>query len=100
MGFKKFKYNSYSFSLIIAEGEVKVNQLAGAKDRKCGFLYGELDLARFNKPWSFAVDLKGNVYFADKTNPAIRKINNTGPNLLLVFLFYYNFIIMCGVTYY
>ncbi|XP_075658346.1 uncharacterized protein LOC142628191 isoform X1 [Castanea sativa] len=60
------------------ESKVKVNRLAGASDRNGGYADGELDSARFNKPRSFAVDLKGNVYVADKTNHAIRKISNTG----------------------
>ncbi|XP_065635860.1 uncharacterized protein LOC112004847 [Quercus suber] len=60
------------------ESKVQVNRLAGASDRNGGYADGELDSARFNKPRSFAVDLKGNVYVADKTNHAIRKISNTG----------------------
>lgn len=84
MGFKKFKDKSYIFCLIIAD-TVKVNWLAGASDRNGGYADGELDSARFNKPRSFAVDLKGNVYVADKTNHAIRKISTTGPNSQLSF---------------
>ena len=85
IGFKKFKDKSYTFSLIIAESKVKVNRLAGASDRNGGYADGELDSARFNKPRSFAVDLKGNVYVADKTNHAIRKISNTSPSSQLSF---------------
>lgn len=43
-----------------------------------GFSDGELDSAMFNKPKSFAVDLKGNLYVADKSNHAIRKISKSG----------------------
>ncbi|KAK7843188.1 protein suppressor of quenching 1 [Quercus suber] len=62
----------------VSKSKVQVNRLAGASDRNGGYADGELDSARFNKPRSFAVDLKGNVYVADKTNHAIRKISNTG----------------------
>ncbi len=63
-------------SLVIAESEFTVKKLAG--DEKGGYSDGESGSARFNKPRSFAVDLKGNVYVADKTNRAIRKISNSG----------------------
>lgn len=43
-----------------------------------GFSDGDLDTAMFNKPKSFAVDLKGNVYVADRGNLAIRKISKSG----------------------
>ncbi|XP_074335192.1 uncharacterized protein LOC141672468 isoform X2 [Apium graveolens] len=43
-----------------------------------GFSDGELGSALFNKPKSFAVDLKGNLYVADKNNHAIRKISQSG----------------------
>ncbi|CAK9182482.1 unnamed protein product [Ilex paraguariensis] len=44
-----------------------------------GYLDGDLGSATFNKPKSFAVDSKGNVYVADmKNNHAIRKISKSG----------------------
>ncbi|KAK1362159.1 Six-bladed beta-propeller [Heracleum sosnowskyi] len=43
-----------------------------------GFSDGELDSAMFNKPKSFAVDLKGNLYVADKNNNVIRKVSKSG----------------------
>ncbi|GMY26185.1 NHL domain-containing protein [Fagus crenata] len=58
------------------ESDFSVKKLAG--DEKGGYSDGESGSARFNKPRSFAVDLKGNVYVADKTNRAIRKISNSG----------------------
>ncbi|GAB2220507.1 hypothetical protein Drorol1_Dr00008165 [Drosera rotundifolia] len=43
-----------------------------------GFSDGGLDTSMFDKPRSFAVDSKGNVYVADKNNLAIRKISTSG----------------------
>ncbi|KAL3501215.1 hypothetical protein ACH5RR_035664 [Cinchona calisaya] len=43
-----------------------------------GYADGELDSAIFNKPKSFAVDFKGNLYVADKFNYTIRKISTSG----------------------
>jgi hypothetical protein len=43
-----------------------------------GFSDGDLATAMFDKPKSFAVDLKGNVYVADRGNFAIRKISKSG----------------------
>ena len=40
MDFKKFKDKSYTFSLTIAESEIKVNHLAGTRDRKGGYSNG------------------------------------------------------------
>ena len=40
MGLKKFKEKSYTFSLTLAESEIKVNQLAGTRDRKGGYSNG------------------------------------------------------------
>ncbi|CAN1816868.1 hypothetical protein LINPERHAP1_LOCUS27889 [Linum perenne] len=56
--------------------EVALKPLAG--DGKVGFSDGELGSAQFNKPKNFAVDVKGNVYVADKGNHAIRKISSSG----------------------
>ncbi|CAN0924041.1 hypothetical protein LINGRAHAP2_LOCUS33922 [Linum grandiflorum] len=56
--------------------EVALKPLAG--DGKVGFSDGELGSAKFNKPKNFAIDLKGNVYVADKGNHAIRKISSSG----------------------
>lgn len=57
-----------------AEGVIKKYSGKGS----AGFSDGELDSAMFNKPKSFAVDLKGNLYVADKNNHAIRKITKSG----------------------
>lgn len=58
---------------ICVESEIK--RLSG---NGFGFSDGDLAAAMFNKPKSFAVDLKGNVYVADKGNLAIRKISKSG----------------------
>ncbi|GLT50296.1 hypothetical protein SLA2020_237900 [Shorea laevis] len=47
-------------------------------DGVAGHSDGEASGARFNKPKSFAVDAKGNIYVADKNNHAIRKIAASG----------------------
>ncbi|PON98907.1 Six-bladed beta-propeller [Trema orientale] len=43
-----------------------------------GYVDGEPGSAQFSKPRSFAIDLKGNVYVADKHNNVIRKITDSG----------------------
>ncbi|CAN8313086.1 unnamed protein product [Cochlearia groenlandica] len=53
-----------------------INRFAG--DGNTGYVDGKADNSRFNKPRGFAVDAKGNVYVADKSNYAIRKISSSG----------------------
>lgn len=53
----------------------EIKRLSG---KGSGFSDGDLATAMFDKPKSFAVDLKGNVYVADKGNLAIRKISKSG----------------------
>ncbi|KAJ7943614.1 NHL domain-containing protein [Quillaja saponaria] len=65
----------YSLSFPIHQ-ENSVKRLSG--NGSGGFSDGELGSAQFNKPRSFAVDLKGNVYVADQKNRAIRKISWAG----------------------
>ncbi|KAL7171446.1 hypothetical protein ACSBR2_036155 [Camellia fascicularis] len=55
--------------------EIAVKRLSGGN---LGFLDGDLATAKFNNPNSFAVDLNGNVYVADKGNLAVRKISKSG----------------------
>lgn len=43
-----------------------------------GYDDGDVGSARFDKPRSFAVDIKGNVYVADRVNKVIRKISTNG----------------------
>lgn len=43
-----------------------------------GFSDGELNAAMFHRPRGFAVDSIGNVYVADRSNHAIRKITQSG----------------------
>ncbi|KAF4355487.1 hypothetical protein F8388_015241 [Cannabis sativa] len=45
---------------------------------EAGYVDGEPGMAQFSKPRSFAIDLKGNVYVADKSNNVIRKITDSG----------------------
>ncbi|KAK4402817.1 hypothetical protein Sango_1022400 [Sesamum angolense] len=56
--------------------ETEIQRLAGNGEHS--YTDGELGLARFNKPRSFAVDFGGNVYVADQRNHAIRKITKSG----------------------
>ncbi|XP_041011981.1 uncharacterized protein LOC121255631 isoform X2 [Juglans microcarpa x Juglans regia] len=60
-----------------ASQESVVKRLSG--DGVHEYLDGKLSSARFNKPQSFAIDLKGNVYVADiKSSRTIRKISDSG----------------------
>ncbi|XP_047162533.1 uncharacterized protein LOC124832382 [Vigna umbellata] len=56
--------------------EIVFTRLSG--DGSVGYLDGDVGSARFDKPRSFAFDLRGNVYVADKNNRAIRKISAKG----------------------
>ncbi|KAL2618660.1 hypothetical protein AAZV13_08G258800 [Glycine max] len=47
-------------------------------DGSVGYSDGDVGSARFAKPRSFAFDMRGNVYVADKSNRAIRKISAKG----------------------
>ncbi|KAL5552929.1 hypothetical protein UlMin_040330 [Ulmus minor] len=53
-----------------------VNRFSGTGD--VGYLDGEPGLALFNKPQSFAIDQRGNIYVADRNNNVIRKITSSG----------------------
>ncbi|KAK4715788.1 hypothetical protein R3W88_014126 [Solanum pinnatisectum] len=58
------------------DSDITVTKLTG---NGIGYADGSLDKAKFNKPRSFAVDSKGNIYVADMKNMhAIRKISKSG----------------------
>ncbi|KAL2540911.1 NHL domain-containing protein [Abeliophyllum distichum] len=56
--------------------ESVIKRLAG--NGQWGYVDGDLDSAMFDRPKSFAVDYRGNVYVADKNNYAIKKITKSG----------------------
>ncbi|KAK4772700.1 hypothetical protein SAY86_014475 [Trapa natans] len=56
--------------------DMEIKKLSG--DGIAAYSDGQLTSAQFNQPRNFAVDLKGNIYVADKRNHAIRKINTSG----------------------
>lgn len=64
----------YTLSFPLSEESV-VKRLSGDGP---GYSDGEPSSARFEKPKSFAVDMKGNIYVADQSNHVIRKITNLG----------------------
>ncbi|KAL0334180.1 UNVERIFIED_CONTAM: hypothetical protein Sangu_1574200 [Sesamum angustifolium] len=66
----------YTVSLPTTSNKTEIQRLAGNGEHS--YTDGELGLARFNKPKSFAVDFSGNVYVADQRNHAIRKITKSG----------------------
>ncbi|KAK4358225.1 hypothetical protein RND71_023835 [Anisodus tanguticus] len=58
------------------DSDLSIRKLTGTG---IGYVDGSLDKAKFNKPKSFAVDSKGNIYVADiKNKHAIRKISKSG----------------------
>ncbi|GFY91022.1 NHL domain-containing protein [Actinidia rufa] len=64
-----------AFFTVSLDAESAIKQLSG---NGVGFSDGDLATATFSKPKSFAVDLSGNAYVADKGNRAIRKISKSG----------------------
>ena len=54
-----------------------VSTLAGLAGTS-GNVDGTGSAARFNQPWGFGVDAVGNVYVADSSNGAIRKVTPAG----------------------
>ncbi|GAA0150041.1 hypothetical protein LIER_09067 [Lithospermum erythrorhizon] len=65
----------YSLSFPVSQ-ESTIKKLTG--NSAADYVDGELGSAKFNKPKSFAVDYRGNIYVADKGNHAIRKITMSG----------------------
>ncbi|XP_021613892.2 uncharacterized protein LOC110615945 isoform X1 [Manihot esculenta] len=65
----------YTVSLPISQNS-DFKQFSG--DGVIGFSDGAAGSARFNKPKSFTVDLKGNIYVAERNNGAIRMISDSG----------------------
>ncbi|EFH69571.1 NHL repeat-containing protein [Arabidopsis lyrata subsp. lyrata] len=53
-----------------------IHRFAG--DGTSGYVDGKAGNSRFKKPRGFAIDAKGNVYVADRSNKAIRKISSSG----------------------
>ncbi|KAL3835550.1 hypothetical protein ACJIZ3_010286 [Penstemon smallii] len=66
----------YTVSLPTTSNKSEIQRLAG--NGEPNYIDGDLGSASFNKPRSFAVDYKGNVYVADQRNHAIRKISKSG----------------------
>ncbi|GFY88308.1 NHL domain-containing protein [Actinidia rufa] len=64
-----------AFFTVSFDAESAIKPLSG---NGIGFSDGDLATATFSKPKSFAVDLSGNVYVADKGNRAVRKISKSG----------------------
>ncbi|XP_057541740.1 uncharacterized protein LOC130820404 isoform X1 [Amaranthus tricolor] len=67
----------YTLSLPLSQ-ESLVQRFYGNENGKSEYSDGDASLATFNKPRSFTVDMKGNVYVADRFNHAIRKIGSSG----------------------
>lgn len=65
----------YTLSLPLSQ-ESLVKRFSGNKGPE--YSDGDASSATFNKPRSFTVDFKGNVYVADRSNHAIRKISHSG----------------------
>lgn len=69
---------SWFFSVILrfSVAESVVTRFSG--NGSPGYIDGDVGSAQFNKPRSFAVDLRGNVYVADWNKKAVRKISSNG----------------------
>ncbi|TMU50411.1 IPT/TIG domain-containing protein [Flagellimonas algicola] len=58
--------------------EVNVETFAGNPNESPGFLDGSGTEARFNRPYDLVMDSRGNMFVADMSNQAIRKIDSEG----------------------
>ncbi|PIA62124.1 hypothetical protein AQUCO_00200253v1 [Aquilegia coerulea] len=65
----------YTISIPISNGS-EIRKISGNGTH--GFADGDFSIAMFDHPRSFAVDFKGNIYVADRSNHAIRKISKSG----------------------
>jgi len=71
--------------LLCADSRPKL--VAGSAEGYSGHIDGKLREARMNHPKGITVDDRGNIYVADTTNMAIRKISDSG-KVILGDLFY------------
>ena len=67
---------------LLPYGTWKTEVLAGSGE--VGWLDGDASDAKFNQPFSLALDSSGNLYVADKGNNRIRKVDPTGTVSTLV----------------
>lgn len=67
------------FDLVDGCAESEIGRLSGKG--VAGFSDGDKAAAAFNKPRSFAIDGRDNVYVADRLNHAIRKIDASGDQI-------------------
>nr|GEW08007.1 putative NHL domain-containing protein [Tanacetum cinerariifolium] len=72
------KSSVYTVSFIGGDQVSEIKKLSGSANGEAGYKDGDLGSAEFNKPKSFAIDRKNNIYIADKSNHVIRKISKSG----------------------
>ncbi|CAJ2645012.1 unnamed protein product [Trifolium pratense] len=70
-------YFYFDFNFIFSVAESVFKRFSG-NGSPGGYEDGDVGSARFDKPRSFAVDTRGNVYVADRLNKVIRKIGING----------------------
>lgn len=75
-GLVVFTEKNYNSIRVYSEEEGEVATLAG--DTEAGYVNGNSEKARFNKPTGIAEDSNGNIYVADTLNHVIRKIDTNG----------------------
>nr|GEX27904.1 transposase, mutator type [Tanacetum cinerariifolium] len=71
------KSSVYTVSFIGGDQVSEIKKLSGSANGEAGYKDGDLGSAEFNKPKSFAIDRKNNIYIADKSNHVIRKISKS-----------------------
>ncbi|RRT66236.1 hypothetical protein B296_00009948 [Ensete ventricosum] len=74
----KWELKRFLHTFLLTNADSRPKLIAGSPEGHVGHVDGRPREARMNHPRGFTVDGRGNIYIADTTNMAIRKISDTG----------------------